>query len=233
MATYTGSSATSCTYTGDSLLNVYQDVNDYDGTYIQSIIEEFINVSGFPVGVHILSNRLINPTPIATADTPYSEMIENLDPVKGDPILGETGKRTYNTPIIVKCVPDSLVRENFLEKFGLFNQEQVQLLFATTVVDATFGRKLTAGDIIEFPVRNDRRWYEVSDAVKEDFQLYHGLVWKVTVTPATHSQDNNAIATDPTKYTVPYNNTLLNNSVIEELSNKMGNSGLDFLDPVY
>jgi len=198
-----------------TLLRTYDPSNQADVSYIHGVIEEFIQISGFQITVHMLSNRTVGaPTE---------------DPNQADPIFAEMRKRNYLAARTIWCLPDALERNNFLEKFGLVSQDTMNLHFPLFAMERDLSRKLAPGDLIQLPSSIESRFYEVTDVARSDYELYASYLWKVECKPAMTSQD---VAPIPVA-DLSYGSEILSNTQVEDDSTVIApNSGIDYLDQV-
>lgn len=216
-----------CSGTAD--LRTFSPYNP-DVDYMHGVVEEFVEISGFQVMVYLLQNRTIDEPTVGTEGDAYHVPQENIDLNKADPLLGEMRKRVYDAGTLVWCLPDSLERENYLEKFGLISQDTMNLHFAIKALEIKLSRRLMPGDIIELPNEIEARKYEISDAMRSDYQLYNAFLWKVNCAVAHTSQD--IVPIDPADIT--YGSELLSNDAIENISEGTEpDSGRKFLDEVF
>lgn len=200
-----------------------------DVTFMHSIIEEYVQVSGFPVDVYLLSNRTIDQQPKGTTGDAYHVAQEVTNSLAADSILGEMRKRNYDTAVSMWCLPDQLERENYLEKFGLVNQNTMNLHFAIHSLEATLSRHIMPGDLIVVPSETESRIYEATDTMRSDYELYNSYMLKVSCVLATTDQ---ALAPIPST-DIPYDTELLTNTSVENDARTQANqSGISYLEEI-
>lgn len=213
-----------------TLLRTYDPANPQDVDYFHGIVEEFIQVSGFQVKVWMLSNRTIGDPAGGQPSDPYQTARPNEDPNAADPILGEMRKRNYDPVRTLWALPDAVERNNFLEKFGMISQDVMTLHFAIHAMERDLPRRLMPGDLIQLPTMVEDRFYEVTDAMRSDYELYSSYLWKCECSPAMTSQD---VAPIP-QADISYGSEILSNQQIQDKSNTVDPvSGTDmFLDRI-
>jgi len=212
-----------------TLLRTYDPSNQADVSYIHGVIEEFIQISGFQITVHMLSNRTVDNSIGGNTPDEYSVGAPTEDPNQADPIFAEMRKRNYLAARTIWCLPDALERNNFLEKFGLVSQDTMNLHFPLFAMERDLSRKLAPGDLIQLPSSIESRFYEVTDVARSDYELYASYLWKVECKPAMTSQD---VAPIPVA-DLSYGSEILSNTQVEDDSTVIApNSGIDYLDQV-
>lgn len=200
-------------------LSLYRPNKTNDYKFLDNTIREMYTVGGMDMYVH----KYIGPKTVG--DSAIREGSDGADATRPtydesnplfieDVLFLENRDREYDDSVYVMRGVYSAQDIDFdLSQFGLFlNGDTVFVTFHYNDMIDNFGRKLMAGDVIEFPNLTDYhpldmsgpkalpRYYVVQDAsfASEGFsQTWFPHLWRTKLTPLTASQEYNDILNKP------------------------------------
>ena len=197
-------------------LSLYRPNKTNDYKFLDNTIREMYTVGGLDLYVH----KYLGPKTVGdSADRDNGDVTrpvyDESNPLFIEDVLFlENRDREYDDSIyIMRGVYNAQDIDFDLTQFGLFlNGDTVFVTFHYNDMIDTLGRKLMAGDVIEFPNLKDYhpldtsgpkalpRYYVVQDAAfaSEGFsQTWLPHLWRVKLTPLTASQEYNDILNKP------------------------------------
>lgn len=197
-------------------LSLYRPNKTNDYKFLDNTIREMYTVGGLDLYVH----KYLGPKTVGdSADRDNGDatrpVYDESNPLFIEDVLFlENRDREYDDSVyIMRGVYNAQDIDFDLTQFGLFlNGDTVFVTFHYNDMIDTLGRKLMAGDVIEFPNLKDYhpldtsgpkalpRYYVVQDAAfaSEGFsQTWLPHLWRVKLTPLTASQEYNDILNKP------------------------------------
>ena len=193
-------------------LSLYRPNRTSDYQFLDRTISEMYTVGGLDIYVHkYLGPQTGDPGDNDATLPVYDEQnplfIEDL-------LLGENRDRAYDPDIFIMRGVYRVQDIDFdLTQFGLFlNNDTLFITFHYNDMIDTFGRKLMAGDVLEFPNLKDYnpldttitkalpRYYVIQDAAfaSEGFsQTWLPHLWRVKATPLVNAQEYKQIMDTP------------------------------------
>lgn len=197
-------------------LSLYRPNKTNDYKFLDNTIREMYTVGGLDLYVH----KYLGPKTVGdSADRDNGDatrpVYDESNPLFIEDVLFlENRDREYDDSIyIMRGVYNAQDIDFDLTQFGLFlNGDTVFVTFHYNDMVDTLGRKLMAGDVLEFPNLKDYhpldtsgpkalpRYYVVQDAsfASEGFsQTWLPHLWRVKLTPLTASQEYNDILNKP------------------------------------
>lgn len=193
-------------------LSLYRPNRTYDYQYLDRNISEMYTIGGLDIYVHKYLGPQTGDPGDADATLP---VYDTNDPLfVEDLLLGENRDRAYDPDIfIMRGVYRTQDIDFNLTQFGLFlNNDTLFITFHYNDMIDTFGRKLMAGDVLEFPNLKDYnpldttlsralpRYYVIQEAnfASEGFsQTWLPHLWRVKATPLVNSQEYKQIIDQP------------------------------------
>ena len=193
-------------------LSLYRPNRTNDYQFLDRTIKEMYTVGGLDIYVHKYLGPKTgdlgdNDATLPVYDTQNPLFIEDL-------LLGENRDRAYDPDIYIMRGVYRVQDIDFdLTQFGLFlNNDTLFITFHYNAMIDTFGRKLMAGDVLEFPNLKDYhplntdlkkalpRYYVIQDAAfaSEGFsQTWLPHLWRVKATPLVNAQEYQDIINQP------------------------------------
>jgi len=193
-------------------LSLYRPNRTNDYQYIDRNISEMFTVGGLDIYVH----KYLGPRTgdVGDADATLPVYDEQNPLFVEDLLLGENRDRAYDPDIFIMRGVYRVQDIDFnLTQFGLFlNNDTLYIQFHYNDMIDTFGRKLMAGDVLEFPNLKDYnpldtslvkalpRYYVIQEAnfAAEGFsQTWLPHLWRVQATPLVNAQEYKQILDKP------------------------------------
>lgn len=193
-------------------LSLYRPNRTNDYQFIDRTVKEMYTVGGLDIYVHKYLGPKTgdlgdNDATLPVYDTQNPLFIEDL-------LLGENRDRAYDPDIYIMRGVYRVQDIDFdLTQFGLFlNNDTLFITFHYNAMIDTFGRKLMAGDVLEFPNLKDYhplntdlkkalpRYYVIQDAAfaSEGFSVtWLPHLWRVKATPLVNAQEYQDIINQP------------------------------------
>lgn len=193
-------------------LSLYRPNRTNDYQFLDRTISEMYTVGGLDLYVHKYLGPKTgdvgdNDATLPVYDTTNPLFIEDL-------LLGENRDRSYDPDVFVMRGVYRVQDIDFdLTQFGLFlNNDTMFVTFHYNNMIDTFGRKLMAGDVLEFPNLKDYnpldtslskalpRYYVIQDAAfaSEGFSVtWLPHLWRVKATPLVNAQEYKDILDKP------------------------------------
>lgn len=197
-------------------LSLYRPNKTNDYKFLDNTIREMYTVGGLDLYVHkYLGPKTVGDSADRDNDDLTRPVYDESNPLFIEDLLFlENRDREYDDSIyIMRGVYNAQDIDFDLTQFGLFlNGDTVFVTFHYNDMVDTLGRKLMAGDVLEFPNLKDYhpldtsgpkalpRYYVVQDAAfaSEGFsQTWLPHLWRVKLTPLTASQEYNDILNKP------------------------------------
>ena len=207
-------------------LSLYRPNKTSDYKFLDKTIREMYTVGGVDLYVHkYLGPKTAGENNVASNDATRPVYDESNPLFIEDLLFLENRDREYDDSVhIMRGVYHVQDIDFDLTQFGLFlNGDTVFVTFHYNDMIDSLGRKLMAGDVIEFPNLKDYhpldmsgpkalpRYYVVQDAsfASEGFsQTWLPHLWRVKLTPLTASQEYNDILSQPIDPDNPTSGTL-------------------------
>lgn len=193
-------------------LSLYRPNRTYDYQYLDKVISEQYTVGGIDLYVH----KYLGPKTGDAGDNDATlPVYDSSNPLfVEDLLLGENRDRAYDPNVFIMRGVYRVQDIDFdLTQFGLFlNNDTLFITFHYNDMIDTFGRKLMAGDVLEFPnlrdynpldtslVKGLPRYYVIQDAAfaSEGFsQTWLPHLWRVKATPLVNAQEYQDIVNQP------------------------------------
>ena len=193
-------------------LSLYRPNRTNDYQFLDRTISEMYTVGGLDIYVHKYLGPKTgdvgdNDATLPVYDSSNPLFIEDL-------LLGENRDRAYDPDIYIMRGVYRVQDIDFdLTQFGLFlNNDTLFITFHYNDMIDTFGRKLMAGDVLEFPNLKDYhpldktlakalpRYYVIQDAAyaSEGFSVtWLPHLWRVKATPLVNAQEYQDIMNQP------------------------------------
>lgn len=193
-------------------LSLYRPNRTNDYQFLDRTISEMYTVGGLDIYVHRYMGPKTgdagdNDATLPVYDTENPLFIEDL-------LLGENRDRSYDPDIFIMRGVYRVQDIDFdLTQFGLFlNNDTLFITFHYNDMIDAFGRKLMAGDVLEFPNLKDYnpldtslvkalpRYYVIQDAAfaSEGFsQTWLPHLWRVKATPLVNAQEYKDVLDKP------------------------------------
>jgi len=193
-------------------LSLYRPNRTNDYQFLDRTISEMYTVGGLDIYVHKYMGPKTgdagdNDATLPVYDQQNPLFIEDL-------LLGENRDRAYDPDVyIMRGVYRTQDIDFDLSQFGLFlNNDTMFVTFHYNDMIDTFGRKLMAGDVLEFPNLKDYnplntsfnralpRYYVIQDAAfaSEGFsQTWLPHLWRIKATPLVNAQEYQDILNTP------------------------------------
>ena len=193
-------------------LSLYRPNRTNDYQFLDRTISEMYTVGGLDIYVHKYLGPKTgdagdNDATLPVYDTENPLFIEDL-------LLGENRDRSYDPDIFIMRGVYRVQDIDFdLTQFGLFlNNDTLFITFHYNDMIDAFGRKLMAGDVLEFPNLKDYnpldtsivkalpRYYVIQDAAfaSEGFsQTWLPHLWRVKATPLVNAQEYKDVLDKP------------------------------------
>lgn len=239
-------------------LSLYRPNKTNDYKFLDNTIREMYTVGGLDLYIH----KYLGPKTVGdSADRDNGDatrpVYDESNPLFIEDLLFlENRDREYDDSIyIMRGVYNAQDIDFDLTQFGLFlNGDTVFVTFHYNDMIDTLGRKLMAGDVIEFPNLKDYhpldtsgpkalpRYYVVQDAAfaAEGFsQTWLPHLWRVKLTPLTASQEYNDILNKPMDPDNPSAGTIedfvsqkkvnleINDAILQQAEAEVPQSGYD------
>ena len=239
-------------------LSLYRPNKTSDYKFLDNTIREMYTVGGLDLYVH----KYLGPKTVGDSATRDNEdatrpLYDESNPLFIEDLLFlENRDREYDDSVyIMRGVYNAQDIDFDLTQFGLFlNGDTVFVTFHYNDMVDTLGRKLMAGDVIEFPNLKDYhpldtsgpkalpRYYVVQDAAfaSEGFsQTWLPHLWRVKLTPLTASQEYNDILNKPMDPDNPSAGTIedfvsqkkknieINDAILQQAEAEVPKSGYD------
>lgn len=194
-------------------LSLYRPNRTNDYKFIDRTVSEMYTVGGLDIYVHKYLGPKTGDVGDADATLPVYDSSNPL--FIEDLLLGENRDRSYDPDIYIMRGVYRVQDIDFdLTQFGLFlNNDTLFITFHFNDMIDTFGRKLMAGDVLEFPNLKDYyplnkdtvskalpRYYVIQDAnfASEGFSVtWLPHLWRVKATPLVNSQEYKDILDQP------------------------------------
>jgi hypothetical protein len=193
-------------------LSLYRPNRTNDYQFLDRTISEMYTVGGLDIYVH----KYLGPKTGDVGDNDATlPVYDEQNPLfVEDLLLGENRDRAYDPDVYIMRGVYRVQDIDFdLTQFGLFlNNDTLFITFHYNDMIDTFGRKLMAGDVLEFPNLQDYhplnrdikkavpRYYVIQDAAfaSEGFSVtWLPHLWRVKATPLVNSQEYQDIINQP------------------------------------
>lgn len=197
-------------------LSLYRPEKANDYSFLDKTASEMFTTGGVDIYVHkYLGPKTVGDSSIRDNDDVTRPVYNTSDPLFIEDLLFlENRDREYDDSVYTMRGVYQVQNIDFdLTQFGLFMSGDTQFVtFHYNDMINTFGRKLMAGDVLEFPNLKDYhpldtsgpkalpRYYVVQDASfdSEGFsQTWYPHLWRVKATPLTSSQEYDDILNKP------------------------------------
>jgi hypothetical protein len=193
-------------------LSLYRPNRTNDYQFLDRTISEMYTVGGLDIYVHKYLGPKTgdvgdNDATLPVYDTENPLFVEDL-------LLGENRDRAYDPDIYIMRGVYRVQDIDFnLTQFGLFlNNDTLFITFHYNNMIDTFGRKLMAGDVLEFP--NLRDYHPLNRDIKKAVPRYYVIqetnfagegfsvtwlphLWRVKATPLVNAQEYQDIINEP------------------------------------
>jgi hypothetical protein len=193
-------------------LSLYRPNRTNDYQFLDRTISEMYTVGGLDIYVHKYLGPKTgdvgdNDATLPVYDTENPLFVEDL-------LLGENRDRAYDPDIYIMRGVYRVQDIDFnLTQFGLFlNNDTLFITFHYNNMIDTFGRKLMAGDVLEFP--NLRDYHPLNRDIKKAVPRYYVIqetnfasegfsvtwlphLWRVKATPLVNAQEYQDIINQP------------------------------------
>lgn len=193
-------------------LSLYRPNRTNDYQFLDRTISEMYTVGGLDIYVHKYLGPKTgdvgdNDATLPVYDTENPLFVEDL-------LLGENRDRAYDPDIYIMRGVYRVQDIDFnLTQFGLFlNNDTLFITFHYNDMIDTFGRKLMAGDVLEFP--NLRDYHPLNRDIKKAVPRYYVIqetnfagegfsvtwlphLWRVKATPLVNAQEYQDIINQP------------------------------------